>query len=252
MNIKWDAKNYTDNFNFVPAYGNALIEMIKADPGSRVLDLGCGSGSLTKELYEKGFKVIGIDDSEDMLAIACKNYPEIPFVKDNAISFQLDNPVDVIFSNAVFHWINKDDQEKMINCVANALKSGGEFIFEFGGYGNNGLIHKALNKVFQEYGYNYVMPFYFPSIGEYSSLLEKNDFIVTDAFLFDRPTKLNGKNGLKDWLKMFVQKPFEVIENEKDKEEILERTVAQLKDDLYKDGFWYSDYVRLRMRAVKK
>ena len=53
MNIKWDADKYTADFSFVHQYGNSVMELIDANKGSSVLDLGCGNGALTKKLQEK-------------------------------------------------------------------------------------------------------------------------------------------------------------------------------------------------------
>ena len=52
----------------------------------------------------------------------------------------LEAPVDVIFSNAVFHWIDKRLQPRMLGCVFDALKNVGQFVFEMGGKGNNAMM----------------------------------------------------------------------------------------------------------------
>ena len=250
MNIKWDAEKYTLDFSFIPQYGNDVIELIDTDDASSVLDLGCGNGSLTKTLHDKGFSVKGIDASGELLDIARKNHPDIEFIQADATDFALRKPVDAVFSNAVFHWIDKEKQSSMLECVYRALKANGQFVFEFGGYGNNRLIHLQLEKVFSEYGYQYKMPFYFPTIGEYSVLLEQAGFEVKYAILFDRPTKLVGEHGLKDWIHMFVKTPFLDVDDSV-REAMIDKAVERLQNDLYKDGTWYSDYVRIRMKAVK-
>ena len=155
MNIKWDADKYTSDFSFVHQYGNGVIDMIAADKNSTVLDLGCGNGALSKTLRDKGFIVKGIDASKELLDIAKKNYPDIEFIQADAADFSLPEPVDVVFSNAVFHWIDKEGQEDMLKRVHNALKDNGQFVFEFGGYGNNQIIHGALTKVFGERNHTY-------------------------------------------------------------------------------------------------
>ena len=137
MNIEWDADKYTAAFSFVHQYGNSVIELIDANKGSSVLDLGCGNGALTKTLQEKGYAVKGLDASKELLDIARKNYPSIEFMQGDATAFTLSEPADVVFSNAVFHWINQEQQQDMLKCVYNALKKNGQFVFEFGGYGNN-------------------------------------------------------------------------------------------------------------------
>lgn len=251
MNINWDADKYTSDFSFVHQYGNSVMELIDADKNSTVLDLGCGNGALSKTLQDKGFIVKGIDASKELLDIAVKNYPDIEFIQADATSFSLSEPVDVVFSNAVFHWIDKERQQDMLKCVYHALKENGQFVFEFGGYGNTQLIHSALAKRFAEYKYHYSMSFYFPTIGEYATLLENTGFRVKYAVLFDRLTELKGENGLKDWINMFIKTPFSVIGNEKEKEAIIDKAVDDLRNVLYHDGKWYADYVRIRMKAIK-
>ena len=251
MNIKWDANKYTADFSFVHQYGNSVIELIDADKGSSVLDLGCGNGALTKALQDKGYLVKGLDASGDLLDIAKEKYPAIDFIQGDAADFTLSEPVDVVFSNAVLHWINKDRQQNMLKCVYNALKSNGQFVFEFGGHRNNQKIHRALAAIFGEYGYCYEMPFYFPTIGEYAALLENVGFEVQYAVLFDRLTELKGDNGLKDWINMFIKTPFSVVKTEQEKEVIVDKAVEALRGDLSMNGKWYADYVRIRMKAAR-
>lgn len=251
MNIEWDADKYTADFSFVHKYGNSMIDMIDADEGGTVLDLGCGNGALTKALQDKGFIAKGIDASRELLEFARKNYPNIEFIQADAADFSVEEPVDAVFSNAVFHWIEEDRQKDMLKCVYKALKENGQFVFEFGGHGNNKLIHDALSAIFTEYGYCYQMPFYFPTIGEYSALLENSGFKVIYAVLFDRPTELKGENGLRDWINMFVKAPFAVVKDKEEREAITGKAADRLRGSLCKDGQWYADYVRIRMKAVR-
>ena len=251
MNITWDADKYSKNFSFVHRYGNDVAELIDCKPGGTIVDLGCGNGALTNIIKNKGYKVIGIDASDELLDLARRNYPDIDFVQADATSFSLKQPADVVFSNAVFHWIDKEKQPLMLDCVNRALKENGQFVFEFGGQGNNALIHGALENAFNKYGYSYKFPFYFPSIGEYASMLERAGFLVKYAVLFERPTELTGERGLKDWINMFVKRPFEDAEITNKREEIIDAAVESLKKDLYRNGKWYADYVRIRMTAYK-
>lgn len=251
MNISWDADKYTTDFAFVHHYGKSVMELIDADKGSSVLDLGCGNGALTKALHEKGYLAKGLDASRELLDIAKDTYPFLDFIQADATDFVLTEPVDVVFSNAVFHWIHRDRQNNMLKCVYNALRENGQFVFEFGGYGNNQSIHDALAENFQKYGYHYEMPFYFPTIGEYASLLEDRGFFVKYAVIFDRPTELKGENGLKDWITMFVKTPFSVVKSEEEKNMILSEVEKILRHNLYINGKWYADYVRLRIKALR-
>lgn len=250
MNIQWDADKYTKDFSFVHQFGNRVLDLLALDSTMSVLDLGCGNGALTKQLSEMGVRAIGLDESGAFLQTARQSYPDLEFIQADATEFALREKVDAVFSNAVFHWIEREQQPALLRCVYAALKNNGQFVFEFGGHGNNRLIHAALNTVFSERGLTYRMPFFFPTIGEYAALLERAGFKVTYMTLFDRMTQLNGENGLADWLKMFVKKPFEGLAAEV-REEIINQTVAILKKDLFHNGIWYADYVRIRGKAFK-
>lgn len=249
-NIEWDTQTYAKHFTYVADYGRALVDMIDGNAGMTCLDLGCGTGRLTAQLKDAGFDVVGMDDSGQQVRKAREDYPDIRFFKGDACGFALEEPRDVVFSNAVFHWIDKERQSDMLRCVYRALKSGGQFVFEMGGKGNNVLIHDSLRRAFERRGLQYRVPFYFPSIGEYASLLEEAGFLVRTALLFDRKTKLDGEDGLYGWIKMFVRKPFEGI-GTAESEAIIREAVEEARPRLCEAGVWYADYVRLRCKAVK-
>lgn len=248
MNIEWNARGYTRDFQFVHQYGEDVLSLLDIEKGTRVLDLGCGNGALTKKIADMGADVTGIDASEKMLSAAAENYPELTFRQADALSFTLEKPVDYVFSNAVFHWI--DDQDRLLENIFKALKPQGYLVCEFGGRGCGETIHSALEAAFEKRGLNYKRTFYFPTIGEYASVLERHGFKVTYASLFDRKTALTGENGLEDWIKMFVTLPFEGL-NPSLTQEIIEETAENLKPVLWEDGVWYADYVRIRLKAQK-
>ncbi|MCM1090448.1 MAG: methyltransferase domain-containing protein [Butyrivibrio sp.] len=247
--MKWNAEEYTKNFSFVHKYGSDVLELLDLEKGMSVLDLGCGNGALTIQIAETGARAVGLDDSRDLLQVARKAFPQLEFIQADAADFHLEEQFDVVFSNAVLHWIKREKQPRVLQCVREALKPSGQFVFEFGGLGNNQRIHAALERVFAERGLEYKMPFYFPSIGEYATLLEQAGFRVTYMTLFDRLTRLNGENGLADWIHMFVQNPFKGVDYA-DKEDIIKQAVDLLREDLLRDGVWYADYVRIRGSAV--
>lgn len=251
MNQNWNAEEYSSGFSFVYKYGQDVLNLIEPENVKSAIDLGCGTGILTNELAEKGFDVTGIDASENMIITARKNYPSIKFVQEDATNFSVDEKVDLVFSNAVLHWIDRTKQPAMMKCVYDALNPGGQFVFEMGGYRNNKLIHSELAKIFMSYGYKYETSFFFPSIGEYSTMLENAGFVVRYALLFDRPTPLKGDDGLYNWLRMFQNNQFKDV-NEEEQEKILREVVNNLKSELYYNNIWYSDYIRLRMRVVKE
>lgn len=248
MKNNWDSNNYTDNFQFVHKYGEELIDFITVPKGSFVLDLGCGNGAITKKLSEKGFKTLGIDASESMLEKAKNLYPKLNFRLDDACSFKLDEKADAIFSNAVFHWIENHD--KLVENLSANIKTCGELVFGFGGKGCADTVHNALEKAFETHGLTYVNHFNFRSIGEFAPILEKHGFRIEYAVFFDRPTEQIGENGLENWINMFVDSAFDGVDPET-KEEIISQTVELCRPNLYINGKWYVDYVRIRMKAKK-
>lgn len=250
MNIAWNAQDYSSSFSFVPQYGAQVTQLIEGPKSQFVVDLGCGTGTLTQKLAQEGYRVLGVDDSEAMLALARANYPELAFRRGNAVDFSLEEPADVIFSNAVFHWIGAEQQDEMLANVFAQLKPGGQLVCEFGGKGCAEWVHSTLERCFTERGLHYPRVFYFPTIGEYAPKLERAGFRVEYATLFDRPTPQKSENGLREWIEMFVKAPFAGVDAQT-KESILTEAEQQLRPVLYRDGKWVIDYVRIRLRAVR-
>lgn len=251
MNIQWNADKYTKDFSYVHQYGADVMDLLVLEKNMRILDLGCGNGTLTKQLSDKGLQAVGMDASEDMLKIAKQQYPELTFLIGNAVNFSVEQPFDAVFSNAVFHWIDMKLHPSMLKSVNKALKPKGQFVFEFGGHGNCMQIHKAMSAGFEKIGIVYNMNFCFPTIGEYAPLLEQAGFKIEYASLFDRPTELKGENGLEDWINMFLKFELSKIADKETRAEVIKSAIKSLRADLYAHGKWYADYVRIRMRAVK-
>lgn len=251
MKDLWNPKLYKNNHSFVYNYGHDLLELLNPQNGEIILDLGCGTGELTFEIYKKTPFVTGIDSSEKMLSEAKKNYPDIEFLNINALEMNYLNKFDKVFSNAVFHWIF--EQEKFLKNIYNSLKSGGKLIFEMGGKNNASTILTNIQKSLIEKGFpkNAEKQFtFFPSLGEYSTLLEKAGFTVRYALYFDRDTILNGEDGLKNFINMFYD-PYFVGINDELKSEIIQEVETNTKPILFRDGIWYADYKRLRIIAEK-
>ena len=251
MNITWNAGVYTDHFSFVHRYGEDVLSLLDAAPGSFVVDLGCGNGALTQKLAALGYRVLGIDASSDMLEKARALHPELRFEQGDATQLSLSTPADAIFSNAVFHWIDADRQPQLLANLARNLRPGGELVCEFGGHGCAERVHAALERAFAVRGLTYPRVFYFPTIGEYAPLLEAAGLRVTHAFLFDRPTPQQGPDGLRAWIDMFVRAPFAGMDAAL-REAIIADAMEQTRGELLRpDGTWIVDYVRIRLRAVK-
>jgi SAM-dependent methyltransferase len=156
---------------------------------------------------------------------------------------------DAVFSNAVLHWIRRADP--MIAGVYRALKPGGRFVAECGGYGCVHKIRTALVQALQRRGLDGEsrVPWYFPTPEDYASRLERAGFRVNSIALIPRPTPLPGDviGFLETFGHSFVQgfSGEELTEYLHEVRSILE---PQLRDS---HGIWIADYVRLRFDAIR-
>jgi trans-aconitate methyltransferase len=250
---QWDAGHYNNSFSFIWQYGSGVLDLLEPTPDERILDLGCGTGHLTAQIAESGASVIGIDHSEEMIQTALETYPEIEFHCMDATEFAFDDSFDAIFSNAVLHWVQPP--EAAIQRVRESLKQGGRFVAEFGGHRNVEKVVDALGAALVDHGVHDAEsrnPWYFPSIGEYTSLLEQHGLEPTYARLYDRPTLLNGgEDGLYGWLTMFGDAFLRDV-SESTRHSVLESVAERLRPTLLHDGNWYADYRRLQIVAVKR
>jgi trans-aconitate methyltransferase len=248
--MKWDSELYSQKHAFVFKYGEDLLALLDAKPGERILDVGCGAGQLTAQIAAAGAEVTGLDSSPEMIATARRAYPEITFVIGDASDFSFGEPFDAIFSNAALHWVER--AEDAVVCMSRALKPGGRLVVEFGGKGNIANIASALEQAAREVRQVEVRATnYFPSIGQYTPLLEKHGIEVASAVLFDRPTKLEGgEEGLENWIRMFRGPRLSML-TEDEQREVIRRVKLALRDMQFKDGDWYADYRRLRITGYK-
>ena len=245
----WQATLYEGKHSFVWQYAENVLDLLEPKLGENILDLGCGTGQLTEKIARNGTEVMGIDSSQNMIEKARQNYPDLQFNVADARNFQIDRTFDAVFSNATLHWVPEADA--VIDRVYQILKSGGRFVAEFGGKGNVQSITTALSQALKEIGINRDNPWYFPSIGEYATNLEKYGFDVTYAVLFSRPTPLAEQEaGLRNWIEMFCDRFFTGV-TEEEKTQVIRKVEKQLQPTLYHEGTWTADYRRIRIVAIK-
>ena len=246
----WDTELYESRHSFVWQYGEGLLDVLAAQPGERILDLGCGTGQLTDKIAAAGADVIGLDASPDMIGQARQNFPRLQFTLRDAAAMQWANEFDAVFSNAALHW--------MLNAaavgknIARALKPGGRLVAEFGGHGNIQQIITAIENALKKHtGHVPLRRTYFPSIPEYSALLAAAGLEVQLAHLYDRPTPLEGERGMENWIRQFKWYYFEALPAEQ-RVAVLADVIAALRPKLWRNGTWFADYRRLRVTARRE
>lgn len=249
----WDPNLYRDSHSFVWRYGEDLLGQLDPQPGETILDLGCGLGQLTAAIANAGAVATGMDADPSMVEQARESYPWLSFEVGDARTFEVATPVDAVFSNATLHWIPASEQSQVARQIWQALKPNGRLVFEMGGKGCVQTILDAIHIVRTNLGCGApeAAPWYFPSLGEQASLLERCGFEVNLGLLFDRPTPLEGEKGLANWIFMFAGRyltdlpaPQQTV--------VIEEVEDWLRTSMYQDGQWIADYRRLRMVARKQ
>src|SRR3954467_5103717 len=168
--------------------GGAAPALLDPRPGERILDVGCGEGTLTRKIIERGATVLGIDNSPDMIAAARAN--GVDAVQLAAEDLQFFAEFDAAFSNATLHWVLQ--KEQAARAIFRALKPGGRFAGEMGGEGNLKAVREALDEELIIRGY--VPPVeasnWYASPDEFAAVYDDAGFVEIDARLIERPTRI--------------------------------------------------------------
>ena len=115
---RWSASDYARNGRFVHELAGPIFAMLGPRPGERILDLGCGDGTLTAEIKAAGASVLGVDLSDELLAVARMKGLAVRKLDGHALDFAPE--FDAVFSNAALHWMRAP--QLVIAGVAQALK----------------------------------------------------------------------------------------------------------------------------------
>jgi SAM-dependent methyltransferase len=243
----WSAVRYRRAAQFVPALGVAVLEWLAPQPGERILDLGCGDGTLTEKIAAAGARVVAVDAAPEMVVAARARGLDAREAAGQGLAF--DREFDAVFSNAALHWMRP--AEAVLAGVHRALKPGGRFVAEMGGHNNTAAIRVALHAVVGRRGLDAqrLSPWHFPSAAAWRGKLEASGFTVDEIRIVPRPTPLPA--GLEVWLDTFAEDFLGAVpaaDRAAMRAEIVELLRPILVDET---GMWIADYVRLRFRASR-
>lgn len=238
---QWDAADYARVGAFVPALGAAALDLLDPQPGEHILDVGCGDGTLTMQIRERGAEVVGIDNSESMIAAARARGLDARLM--DAADLKFSEAFDAAFSNATLHWILA--KNRAARAIWFALKPGGRFAGEMGGVGNLARLREALDEVLVGRGYGpptYAANWY-PTVEEFVEVYETSGFRDIDARLVERPTAL--EHGVAPWVLTFRAGWLDRAGVPPDDRQSIADQVAD------RIGTTIADYVRLRFTMRK-
>ena len=238
---QWDAADYARIGGFVPALGQAALDLLDPQPGEHILDVGCGDGTLTLKIKEAGADVVGIDNSISMISAARAKGLDARLMDAGQLKF--GEAFDAAFSNATLHWVL--DKERAARAIWFALKPGGRFAGEMGGQKNLSKLRRALDDELVERGFGpptYAANWY-PSPEEFTAVYEQAGFKDIEARLIERPTEL--EHGVAAWVTTFRAGWLDRAGVPHEERQAIADAVAE------RVGTDIADYVRLRFMMRK-
>jgi trans-aconitate 2-methyltransferase len=207
--VTFDGALYAANTAHHRAHDDEVLAGVPLTPGTRVLDLGCGSGDFTSSLVPlvtPGGRVVGLDVSPSQVAHARANHAPAEFVVGRAQDVGVLFPpasFDVVVSVATLHWVPAVDQPAVLAGVASALRDGGVLRIDMGGAGQIEAARAVLDQVSARFG-GPSSPWYFPSPEDYRPLLDAAGFSVLRLRLLRQRRAFRDRAAFEGWLRSQV------------------------------------------------
>lgn len=125
MALTWNPAQYLKFSGTRTRAAADLLARVTLDAPASVVDLGCGPGNSTALLAARwpAAKVTGVDSSREMIEAARAAMPGLAWVEGNAAAWKPEAPVDLLFANAVLHWL--PDHEALLPKLMGRLAPGG-------------------------------------------------------------------------------------------------------------------------------
>jgi trans-aconitate 2-methyltransferase len=133
----WDAASYDRVSDIQLNWAFEQLERLELRGDEVVCDAGCGSGRVTALLADRvpRGRVYGVDVAPSMAEHAARALGgRATILCQDLVELSLPEPVDVVFSNATFHWIH--DHDALFSAIHRTLKPGGRLLAQCGGLGN--------------------------------------------------------------------------------------------------------------------
>jgi trans-aconitate 2-methyltransferase len=286
-NSSWDARTY-DQVSYLVQYkwGQQVLEWRKWHGNEIVVDAGCGSGLLTKQLIKRvpRGKVYAVDIDSNMVRQARKNlqsFDNVEIIQSGFTDVRIPQRLDVIFSNSALHWVR--DHRKafqtfwdMLKPMSNNIKNtnnkyttfnnntgntgSGQLLIQCGGYGNLQQIIKLLERIrqldqFKAYFTNWKQSWYFANPNDTDKLLKEIGYVNRRVYSNRDCVILPNRREYSRFIKTVVAKPYlERLSTDNDDDKLKKAFLELFLDEVGKHSNksktrWFLDFVRLNIIA---
>jgi len=193
MSVDWNAERYHRVSGPMEEMGLAVLDRLRLVGDETVLDAGCGSGRVTAHLVKRlpRGRVIAIDASPAMVAQAREYLGASADVRQvDLLELDLEEPVDVVFSTATFHWVLDHDQ--LFARLHAVLRRDGRLVAQCGGRGNIAeplaLAEEVASRPpYAEHFVGWTRRTYYASAEETAERLVRTGFVDAVCWLEERP-----------------------------------------------------------------
>ena len=214
MSKEWNATLYHQISAPQVSWGKKVLARVKLRGDERVLDAGCGTGRLTRDLLEalpRGH-VVALDVSQNMLDTA-RAYLEpdfgsrVEFVRCDLLELPFECEFDLIFSTASFHWVL--DHDRLFRNLYRALRPDGSLIAQCGGGNNLARLLARVARLMESPAYakhfvGYRFPWEFSDAETAANRMRKAGFEQVETSLEEAPTKFETASEFQSFVESVV------------------------------------------------
>ena len=258
---EWDATLYEGLSAPHARWGAGLLGRVALRGDEATIDAGCGTGRVTELLLERlpAGTVLAVDGSRAMVEAARRRFAEEPRVRverRDLTVLEVEDPVDLVFSTATFHWIK--DHDNLFRRLAGAIKPGGRLVAQCGGEGNISRATEAVRKVmdedrYREYFEGFSDDKHYAGVAATEARLEAAGFEDIEVWTHEEPTPFGSVEELARFLATVVLGGHVVRLPEEDREPfataVAERVAARTVEETGESAP-VMDYVRLNLVAT--
>ena len=259
MAFEFDGEKYKRASTQQKVWGQRLISELELDGQERILDLGCGDGTLTAELADlvPGGFVLGIDASENMISTARRDHTgaNLRFEKQDINTIDFKSEFDLVFSNATLHWIK--DHKTLLRRMFEALKPKGTVRLQFAAKGNCFNLIQIIREVMatREYGETFRefdWPWYMPTVQEYQDQLNEVPFGEKKVWGTNADRYFESAEAMTRWIDQPSLVPFLYCLNGAERRRFRDTVVGRMIDQTQQtDGTCFETFRRINVWARK-